>query len=93
MCQWGTDKVINVIRRNNANIPDGWHPIAVDACIADYVQEMNDKGIITIGCCCGHGKGPSHVLVAPQSAYLMQAHGYAFRVYDDYSLWHELPSD
>lgn len=28
----------------------------VDACIAPLVQMLNDYGIETLGCCCGHGK-------------------------------------
>ena len=28
----------------------------MDACIADEIMELNQKGVITLGCCCGHGK-------------------------------------
>jgi hypothetical protein len=28
----------------------------VDACIAPLVQAMNDRGVHTLGCCCGHGE-------------------------------------
>lgn len=78
MCEWGTDKVIRVIRRNNADIPDGWHSMAVDSCIADYVQVMNLRRIITVGCCCGHGRGPGEVLIARESVGLLEAWGYAW---------------
>jgi len=64
MCEWGNYKTVYVIRRNHPDLPDGWYPVAVDACIADYVQEMNDKGIITVGCCCGHGKNIAHIEIA-----------------------------
>ena len=40
MCKWGTDKEVT----------------KVDACIAPLVQMLNDYGIETIACCCGHGK-------------------------------------
>lgn len=80
MCKWGTDRIIHVIRRNNDNIPDGWHAIAVDACIADYVQEMNNKGIITLGCCCSHGHGKPIVQIDTISIGALTQHGYAFRV-------------
>lgn len=29
---------------------------AIDACIADEVQVLNDNEIKTIGCCCSHGR-------------------------------------
>lgn len=29
MCKWGTDKLIHVIRRNNPDVPDGWHLVYV----------------------------------------------------------------
>lgn len=54
MCQHGTLKKIYVIRWNNPSVPDGWHEKYVDACIADEIQELNNKGILTTGCCCGH---------------------------------------
>lgn len=89
MCKWGTDKLIHVIHRNNEYIPDGWHEIAVDACIADYVQEMNDRGIITTGCCCGHFKGDSVVTVATKSQDLLDLFGYAYQILD----WQYLHED
>jgi len=79
MCKWRTNATIKVIRSPSAarlHLPDGWYPVAVDACIAAYVQRMNDLGIVTVGCCCGHGKGPGAVLVAAESAALMDALGY-----------------
>jgi hypothetical protein len=36
--------------------------IAVDACMAPLVQILNDYGIHTVGCCCGHGRGSGAVL-------------------------------
>lgn len=76
MCQWGTTKLIQVIRRNHDDYPDGRHEVGADACIADYVQAMNDKGIVTVGCCCGHGNAPPTVLVASESVATMDALGY-----------------
>lgn len=28
----------------------------VDACIADEIQDLNVKGVVTLNCCCDHGK-------------------------------------
>jgi hypothetical protein len=51
MCKYGTYKNVSVINPNqNKKV------VVVDACIADEIQELNDKGVITLGCCCGHGK-------------------------------------
>jgi hypothetical protein len=86
MCNWGTDKIIYVIRRNNNLTSDGWHPVAVDFCIADEVQQMNNRGIITTGCCCGHGKRPPEVLVSLESKELLDKFGYLYEIYEDRTL-------
>jgi hypothetical protein len=83
MCKWGTDRFIYVIRRNNDVILDGWHRIAVDACIAEYVQEMNNRGVITVGCCCGHGKEEGVVLVAEECISLLDRLGYEYHPFED----------
>lgn len=38
-----------------------WDDKGVDACIAPIVQALNDAGILTAGCCCGHGKEPGSI--------------------------------
>lgn len=81
MCKWGTTLPIRVIRKNNHLNEDGWHEIEVDACIAEYVQHMNNLGIITINCCCGHFKSPPSVLVDSQSESLMIQYRYSFSRY------------
>ncbi|WP_143083056.1 hypothetical protein [Salibacterium qingdaonense] len=35
--------------------------VRVDACIADEVQQLNDQGIVTLGCCCNHGTAGQNV--------------------------------
>ncbi|MGE7806106.1 hypothetical protein [Lysinibacillus sp. NPDC096215] len=48
---YGIYKWVNIINPNqNKKV------VAVDACIANEVQMLNDKGINTLGSCCGHGK-------------------------------------
>lgn len=93
MCKWGTDKLIYVIRRNNPYIKDGWHAMAVDACIADYVQEMNNRGIITTGCCCGHGKDPAEVLIDYASKDILDKYGYAYEDYENRLFIHYIPEE
>lgn len=82
MCQWGADKFIHVIRHSHPDYPDGWHEMAVDACIADYVQTMNNQGIITTACCCGHFKTPASILVATESVPLLENLGYEYHTFE-----------
>jgi hypothetical protein len=50
MCLQGVYKWVNVINKQQNQ------RVKVDACIADEIQELNDQGIVTLGCCCGHGR-------------------------------------
>jgi len=59
MCDWGTDVVV---RLAHAMPVSGRTEIAVDACLAPLVQLLNDHGVHTVGCCCGHGRGEGLVL-------------------------------
>ncbi len=81
MCAWGTSKAIRVIRRNHPAIADGWHEVYVDECLAEYVQKMNDLGIVTLSCCCGHGRSNPNVLVAIRAKPLMKKHEYEYEKY------------
>lgn len=51
MCKHGTLTYVNVIYpgQSKSSIP-------VDSCIAEEIQSLNDQGIVTLGCCCGHGR-------------------------------------
>lgn len=49
MCYHGTHRIVSVINQQSSQ------RVKVDACIADEIQKLNDKGIITLGCCCSHG--------------------------------------
>lgn len=51
MCLHGIYRWVDVI-----NPDQNRKRVKVDACIADEIQWLNDQGIITLGCCCGHGK-------------------------------------
>lgn len=94
MCKWGTLKPIHVIRRNHDDYPDGWHEIHVDACIAGYVQTMNDRGILTVGCCCSHGAGLPCVLVSIESIPRLDELGYAWVMYREGDcVQHDIPPE
>ena len=44
----------------------------VDSCIAPLVQMLNDYGIKTISCCCGHGKvSHSYIRISSQNIELL----------------------
>lgn len=36
----------------------------IDACVADIIKALNNSGIDTLGCCCGHGRIPGSILLA-----------------------------
>lgn len=61
MCEWGTNVVLM--------LPDWWsdyrnnQSVSIDSCLADTMQGLWDHDVVTLGCCCGHGKSrPSIVL-------------------------------
>lgn len=63
MCKWGTDTLLLVPMPANLSHTGEfrWAVKGVDSCIAPIVQALNDAGIYTSGCCCGHGKAPGNI--------------------------------
>jgi len=67
MCKYGTVKNVTVLygRRDNT--------ARVDACIAPLVYLLNQYGIKTIACCCGHGKAHvSSIRIHPENIKFSQ---------------------
>lgn len=58
MCKWGTNKDV---RLNRPRPVSGRIVVAVDQCIAPLVQLLQDHGVRTACCCCGHGNGPGFI--------------------------------
>lgn len=58
MCKHGNEVVLLVPIPANLSHTGKfrWCRKGVDSCIAPIVQALNDAGIYTSGCCCGHGK-------------------------------------
>lgn len=56
--------------------PNLSHPIMVDKCIAEEIKDLLDKGIKTIGSCCGHNTTIPSIIVAPESVKQMEKLGY-----------------
>jgi hypothetical protein len=61
MCKWGTDKIVKLCKPKEVS---GRTEIAVDACLADLIQALNNVGIETVTCCCGHGKSDGEIILA-----------------------------
>jgi len=59
MCKWGTDAIVTLAHPLPVSGPT---EVAVDACLAPLVQLLNDYGVHTTGCCCGHGQADGTVL-------------------------------
>jgi hypothetical protein len=73
MCDWGALQRIT-IRQS----------IVVDACLADLIVTLNEQGVRTTGCCCGHGKGPGSVTITPSSIERASELGYCVALRGDF---------
>ena len=70
MCKQGTDKDVFLFKPKTFSLRK---KIKVDACIAPLVQILNNYGIETIACCCGHGKtAKSYIRISSQNISLTQ---------------------
>lgn len=66
MCKWGTSTPLTV------TIPAALSHTGVerrdvkdiDSCIAGIVGALNDAGVVTVACCCGHGKRPGNIALS-----------------------------
>jgi len=64
MCKLGSDTGVTLYKSRE----NGMKTVKVDSCIAPLVQMLNDYGIQTIACCCGHGKtSHSHIRIHPKN--------------------------
>jgi len=50
--------------------------ISTDICIGKEVEQLINKGVITYGCCCGHGGKIPTCLVDKKSLKLLEKLGY-----------------
>lgn len=79
MCKHGTVKYIKL----NKPRPSGKQIVPVDACIANEVQMLNDKNVITYGCCCGHFERDPECLVDIKSKEILEQLGYELKCFDE----------
>ncbi len=73
MCKWHGGTYEGNLPVKLAHPKQNGQQIAhVDACIQSMVQALNDAGLQTLNCCCGHGQRPGwialedgrHILIA-----------------------------
>ena len=58
--------------------------IGVDGCLVGEINKLNNAGITTIGCCCGHGKRQGFIQVSQNDVNKMRDIGYTQIDIDDY---------
>ena len=58
MCEYGSDSPVRLNDRSFA----GGKTVRVDSCIAPVIQAIQDAGLRTSSCCCGHGRGASLIV-------------------------------
>lgn len=58
MCEWGDNISLKVPIMPEVSHTGQfrWDIKSIDRCLAPYVQALNDAGLFTGGCCCGHGQ-------------------------------------
>jgi hypothetical protein len=50
-----------------------WKIKPVDACIAPIVKALNEGGVLTRSCCCGHGARRPEIILADHSRLVLLA--------------------
>ncbi len=65
MCKHGEEVVLSVLVPAWLSYTGEprWDDKAVDSCIAPIVKALNDAGIYTASCCCGHGVADGNIIL------------------------------
>lgn len=65
MCEWGntTNLKVPIPASMSHTCESRWDTKPIDRCIAPIIQALNDAGIHTTSCCCGHGKTDGTILL------------------------------
>ena len=63
MCEWGNWELVKVLVPADLSCTGKahWKLAKIDKCIASIVQALNEAGIYTRGCCCGHNKKDGYI--------------------------------
>ncbi len=75
MCKHDDEVLLNVPIPANLSHTGGfrWETKGVDSCIAPIVKALNDAGIYTAGCCCGHGETDGNIILHDGRVLIIQA--------------------
>lgn len=58
--------------------------VCIDGCLEDEIKSLWDRGIVTTGCCCGHGMNLGFIQVRTQADVdKMKSLGYQHYIYKD----------
>jgi len=63
MCEWGTTTILPTpdwLWSSRAAPENG---VAIDACISGTIAQAWERGVRTLGSCCGHGNQPPSVVL------------------------------
>lgn len=71
MCKHGTDRMVEQSRLPGGEYRDKERLIPIDECIADIVLALNDGGVHTKACCCGHGHPPGEIILCDDRVLLI----------------------
>jgi hypothetical protein len=79
MSEWGDTLPVQVwINPRMSHSGKGhWKMAQIDACLAPAVRYLQAKGVNMVASCCGHGKAPPRIVIAP--IYTKRTQGAEFR--------------
>lgn len=65
MCEWGdtVSRLVPVPANLSHTGSLIWSMKPIDRCLSRLVGALNNAGILTEACCCGHGKGPATIIL------------------------------
>ena len=71
MCKWGDTVCLDLGK-----------PVAVDRCIAPFVELLNTNGMPTVASCCGHGWRPGNIALRDGRELMIARHYWEARYID-----------
>lgn len=77
MCAHGDTVILRVLMPAHLSYTGAlrWDEKAIDRCIAPIVQALNDAGIYTANCCCGHGECDGEIILHDGRVLTIHASG------------------
>ena len=56
--------IVKIQKRTNMCIKKQFKycPSKIDECMKEEIKQLNKEGMITLSCCCGHGKYPKTII-------------------------------